>query len=77
MGDRTQLDREIHNLLDRANARLLVGVIDVAGAKALIIRLRDCAEQARKAKLTESANRLSDAADAIEKKVQSRPTGEK
>jgi len=74
MGDRTQLDREIHNLLDRANARLLVGVIDVAGAKALIIRLRDCADKASQAKLTESAKRLRDAADAIEKALQSRPS---
>jgi hypothetical protein len=74
MGDRTQLDREIHNLLDRANARLLVGVINVASAKALIIRLRDCADKARNAKLTESANRLRDAADAIEKKLQNGPS---
>jgi hypothetical protein len=73
MSDRSQLDCNIHDLLDQANVYFLAGIRDVAAAKDLIIRLRDCADQAAKAQLDQSAQRLRDAADAIEMRVQQRP----
>jgi hypothetical protein len=73
MGDHFQLDCDIHDLLDQANVFALAGVRDIAAAKYLIISLRDCAEQAGKAGLAQSAQRLRDAADALEMRVQSRP----
>jgi hypothetical protein len=73
MSDRTQLDCDIHDLLDQANVYALAGIRDVAAAKNLIIRLRDCADQAAKARLDQSAKRLMDAADAIEARVQNMP----
>jgi len=73
MADRSQLDCETHDLLEEANVRLLVGVVDVAGTKAFIIRLRDCAGRATKANFSESANRLVQASDALELRLQNRP----
>jgi|tagenome__1003787_1003787.scaffolds.fasta_scaffold20304624_2 hypothetical protein len=70
MSDRSQLDCDIHNLLDQANVYVLAGVRDVAAAKGLIIGMRHCADQAAKAQLPQSAQRLREAADAIEMRVQ-------
>ncbi len=73
MGYHSQLDCDVHDLLDEANVRVLVGIVDVAGTKDLIIRMRNCADKADIAKLAESAKRLRDAADVLEHRMQSRP----
>jgi hypothetical protein len=73
MGDQLQLDCEVLHLLHEANVRMLANIIGVAGTKDQIIRMRDCAEHAGKVGLAQSAQRLRDAADALETRVQSRP----
>jgi hypothetical protein len=70
MSDQTQLEREVHALLDQANVSTLVSIHNRAATKQLIIRMRDCADRATNANLSKAAQRLRGAADVIEQWLQ-------
>jgi hypothetical protein len=67
-GDKSQLDCDVHDLLDEANVVLLMGPSNPQRAADLIRRLHDCAEQATNAGQSESAERLIAAAKSLEAK---------
>jgi hypothetical protein len=70
ISDHSQLHCDIQDLLDQANIGLLVGISDKAAARALVVRMRDCAVQASSANLPKSAHLLRGAADVVEQWLQ-------
>ena len=71
MHNHSKLECDVHDLLDEANVLLLVRAPNVAKSRELVIRMRDCAAQAKAAGAgyEEAERRLRAAADALELKV--------
>ena len=67
---RSELDCDIHDLLDEANVMLLLSVSpDTAKANDLIMRLLACADKAKASDAFSSEQRLRDAAEAIRSRL--------
>jgi hypothetical protein len=69
MAVRRQIECDIHDLLDEANTLLLSATVDVGKTAGLLGKLRNCADQARDEGLTDSAARMQQIADVLEKKL--------
>jgi len=73
MRDRPAIDQQVHDLIDEANSLLLEMMLPgskAAGkAQDMVVRLRDCAEQARDAGRDKSAQHLREVARMIENEV--------
>ena len=71
MPDRTQLDCDVHDLLNEANVLTLLPILNIRKARNLIERMRLCAEQTKVAGAgyEDSLQRLSIHADRLEHKA--------
>jgi len=69
MAGRPKIECDIHDLLDEANSLLLSENPDIRETATLIGRLRNCADQASEAALSESAARMRKAADELERRL--------
>jgi len=64
----TQLECDVHALLDEANVLVLAKDVDAESADDLMARIKRCTEQARQAGLSEIVGHLSRALQALDEK---------
>jgi hypothetical protein len=65
----SKLDCDVHDLLDEAHTLHLSADLDVRKTATLIARMRECAEQARDAGMTDAEQKLRKAAEKLEKRL--------
>ena len=77
MSDRDKTDQQVHDLLDEANEILLAmalpGAKDLGKVTDLIVRMRDCAEQARAVGKSKCVQHLREVVNMLEKESTKKP----